>query len=1251
MLPKGFVWINLCCSGSTATFLLWGGSALAQTAPLPTDLPGYQQFWSQQTPAQRVERARQMAAGGSSSAADLEVVEGAETIEWPGPDAADPEEPNPADPTSEPLEIADAPRSVPEISQDEAVQHHHLLPSPFHQPDWRASIPEEPEVAVAQAETADPEQARIQRLLADGQQSLDSESNADPTAEIPPESPENIAQADPAPSSPDPSPTAELLLSELPQPLTIAAALQIDPQETQAWVQSEDTIDLLGPALVEPQLRDQEPDPNTLSWDFSPVLISQGTGTLSLPPMGALSSPTSRLLDALPLLQGEETAEQVEQALNDSGAPADLNDILDQLPTPPSIQQLDPQTGEESEDLAIRDRESDLDPGLLQMFPLLPSQMGGSSTGFGSGSTTGSGSATTTSAYAPELLERFPVFLPGTNGGGLQISGSGSTPALGSTPEQRATGGSQLRQQLDATAQREVPLDPDQLNVTGDTLSYQAERQLGIAEGNAEVKLSDGTVIQGDKLLFYRQERRLRSEGAFLLVQPGSRGRGGREIQGRNLDLDLISRTAQFESSLVILPGEEPGTKIYVRSEETTALLGDQIFFEDATITTSPEPPISHYVKGDRVEVFPDDRVLIYDARVFAGGQQDEQGDLQAGLQVGYFPLFVYSLKDHQWILPGQSEEEGVFVKSSWAYEFDQYNFGGLRVDLIEKKGLGLGVVHDYILPITDSNNYGRVNTYIVTEADEDRLSSRFLWDHYYDFYAANIFGNYGELEGNLRLDLDNTYRPAGGREDRANFRLNSTFRADLSTTTLNISRTGTPTRGTYSLPMTLNHQQRYGDVRWLSSNIRLDYNQRLNTRGAQDFSDARLQLGTDLRPPGWGSISTNYTTFSSSTGDRESRKNFDLTYTPQSWQITRGITFTTNLNLSQNQQRAQEGEGLNFFNKYDARSALRFNPYEPFEWVTITPGSIDYQQVLYSTDDQESTVRLNPRMAINPTDWTTLDFTYQRTFNGDNSVPFQTISAVPQDTHRMTANLSVFTPRNQLPNVPPGYIAFEDDLVGELPIPITFPDDTAEDLEEIAQRQEEDLQAELRNIFRFDTRTGYDWIRDRWDIVNADFSWNTTPNLFNVSMRTSYDPNLGELRPINLTYSGRSSTTFESGLRSGLDSYEPGLTYNLRAVYDPELGELSSYGVQMDATLGTRWQNHWRLRLGLDDEGFEQIEVRRDLRDFELRFDYRPQSEQFRIETILVAFPSQPVGLTQEGGAFTVDAPVDSIGSGGLLF
>jgi hypothetical protein len=846
--------------------------------------------------------------------------------------------------------------------------------------------------------------------------------------------------------------------------------------------------------------------------------------------------------------------------------------------------------------------------------------------------------------YAPSLLSRFPLpqfmVIP-ERAGGQQLE------AIAAQPSE--TRGSQIRQQLETNLQTQVPLDPDQLNVTGDNLSFDADQQVGIAEGNARIQLSDGTTITGDKLLFYQREKRLRSEGPFLLEQASSQG-GDRQIQGRNLDFDITSRSAQFESSLVVLPGEEPGTKIFVRSEETTALLGDQIFFENATITTSPEPPITHYVKGDRVEVFPDDKLLVYNARVFGGGALDEQGDIAGGTQIGYFPLFVYSLQDHQWILPGQSEEEGIFIKSSWAYRFDQYNFGGLRLDLIERKGLGIGFTHDYILPIQDSENYGRAQFYLVTERDESRMSSRFRVDHFFDFYAANILGNYGDLRGQLNVDLDNTYRPAGGRNDASNFRLNSTFRADLSTTTLNFSRTGSPTRGTYNLPLTISHDQRYDGVPWLSSNMRIDYNQRLSARGAQDFSDTRLTVGTRFRPPGWGGdYQLNYRAYSSSNGDQESRKNAEFIFNPTSLKLSRDISFTTNLTLTQNQSPDTETDGLNFFNKYEARSSLRFSNFQPFEWITVAPGSIEYYQALYSTPDQESTLTLGPRVSIEPTEWANLDMRFQRVFQGNNSVPFQSVSSNPRDTHRINANLSFFTPRSGVPNVPPGYVAFEDDLPGELPIALTFPDDTLEDLDEIANRTEEELQAEVKNLFRFDTSTGFDYVSDRWDLVNATFTWNTTPNLFDVRLSTSYDPNEGELNPIQLTYTGRSSTTFERGLRSGLDFYEPGVSYSVRAVYDPEEGDVSSYGVDLDATIGNRWQNHWGFRLGLDQEGLQEITIRRDLRDFEVRLTYDPSAELLRLEGFLVAFPSQPVGLTQERGDFLFSSP-SSIGSGELL-
>lgn len=1072
----------------------------------------------------------------------------------------------------------------------------HVDPSPVDSPP--ESTPGAANQAISQApRVEDLQQQRLQQLLADG---AAAHAASRESGQVSDQDPDDVA-VEPQRSTQTTqarviqNQDAAPLVQQLPQPHSAAALLDPKGAISSSSTPEQDALQELVSLLLDVDSLDPGAP--------LPTLVAQAEGSLPLPPsvLPSLSNPYNPdLLRLFPL------------TLNL------LNPDLDPLPTSP----LPVQAGEFPSDLA----EFEFTPPGAEAASTIPPALAG--------------------FYDPELLELFPLWLP-TN-----IPSQAQAPTDAPELAPQTPRGSQIRQQLDVSSQLERPLDPSQLNVEGDVLSYDAEQQVGIAEGNARIQLADGTTVSGDRLLFYQRERRLRSDGPFVLNQPVGAGRlQARQIQGRNLDFDLPSRTAQFESSLVIVPAEQPGTFMYVRSEETTALLGDQIFFESATVTTSPEEPITHYVQGDRVEIFPDDRVLIYDARVFAGGELDPVGDVGGGRQVGYFPLFVYSLRDHQWVLPGQSEVEGVFVKSSWAYSMDQYNFGGIRIDAIQNKGLGLGMVHDYILPIPDTVNYGRAQFYVVTELDERRLSSRFRVDHFFDFYAATILGHPGQLRGDFRINLDNTYRPTGGRNDNADLRLNTTYQADLSTTTLTASRTGSPERGTYTIPVTLNHRQQYGDARWLTSDIRLDYNQRLNVRDAQDFADARLTLGTQARPPGWlGSYQLNYRAYSSSNGDNESRRNFEFNFTPDAWQIARGISFNTNLSLTQNQQPDAETGGLNFFDRYEARSSLRFNQYQPTDWITLNPGSLDYFQALYSTDDQESTVSLNPSLRVDANDWSSLDVRFQRVFQGDNSVPFQSVSSIPRDTHRINANFSAFTPRANLPNVPAGFIAFEDDLPGEVPIPLVFADDTPEDRAELAQRTTEELEADVRNLFRFDTSTGFDYITDRWDLVNASLTWNTSPNLFDVRLQSGYDPNEGEFRPVRLSYTGRTSTTFDRNLRSGLASYEPGFAYSLQAVYDPTTGELPTYGVDLDFTLGTQWQNHWRLRLGLDEEGLRRFEVRRDLRDFELRLAYDPQAELLLLETILVAFPSRPVGLTQERGDFIFNTPSTSFGSDGLL-
>lgn len=799
---------------------------------------------------------------------------------------------------------------------------------------------------------------------------------------------------------------------------------------------------------------------------------------------------------------------------------------------------------------------------------------------------------------------------------------------------------SSARQSLSATIETVIPLDPNQLNITADVLDYDPEQNVGIAAGNARIQLFDGSVITGDRFLFYRDQERLVSEGPFRMSQ---RLNGGeRQIEGENLDLHIPSRSATFENSFVRVPAEEPGTFVFIRSERTSGMLNENMMFDGATMSTSPEPPITNYVRGNRIEVYPDDQIIIRDAHAFLGGRLDEEtNSLYGGVRVAYFPLFVYSLRAHQWILPGQSQEEGFFVKSSWAYRFNQYNFGGIRFDLLSNKGIGLGFVHDYILPIANSNNFGRAQFYLVTEADQDRLSSRFRLDHYYTFYQAVLFGNRGQLSGQLYVNVDNTYRPAGGRNDNADFRLNSVFSTQLSTTTLNVSRTASQERGFYNLPILLNHSQRFEGINWLSADLRLNYNQNRLALDLDPTSSTRLELG--LQAFVWGgSQRLTYRGHSSSGGDLEARRNVELNLTPPAIPIL-GTTLNTSVNAVRSQiPNPDDQTFLQFYDEYDFRANIYFNSLRLGSIAEFHPGSINYEQVLYSTGDQESVVFVNPRLYFQPVPWASLDAAYTRTFVGNNSVPFSSISRT-SETNRLNFALSMSNAQAAV-IAPPGYIAFEDDFPGELPIALIFEDDDDAEVEAIAQAEQEALTSEIRHSLRFDATTGFDYMREQWDSLTASFTWNTAPQLFDLRLSSSYDLNRGQLQPVTLEFAQRSSTTFDRNRRSGLDTYEPGISYGLRVIYDPLEGRVTRYSFDWDMTIGTRWQDHWRIRLGLDQAGLNRIEVRRDLRDFELRFSYEPQAQQFRFESILVAFPSRPVGISQQRGQFALDSPLPSL-------
>ncbi|MEM9449471.1 MAG: hypothetical protein AAGA75_13170 [Cyanobacteria bacterium P01_E01_bin.6] len=114
----------------------------------------------------------------------------------------------------------------------------------------------------------------------------------------------------------------------------------------------------------------------------------------------------------------------------------------------------------------------------------------------------------------------------------------------------------EVQEQLQFRLESEILLDPNQVDINADRLSYDADRRVAVADGNASVQFADGTIIEGDRLLFYRDKNLLSSEGEFRFIQPLARtDRAIRIISGHNLNYDVDNRTATFEDAYTVFPG------------------------------------------------------------------------------------------------------------------------------------------------------------------------------------------------------------------------------------------------------------------------------------------------------------------------------------------------------------------------------------------------------------------------------------------------------------------------------------------------------------------------------------------------------------------------------------------------------------------------------------------------------------------------------------------------------------------------
>ena len=233
------------------------------------------------------------------------------------------------------------------------------------------------------------------------------------------------------------------------------------------------------------------------------------------------------------------------------------------------------------------------------------------------------------------------------------------------------------------TSQKPAPLaNPEEVRITADNVDYRDEGTT--AQGNVELRYQDLTVhSQGAELDKervwggFRDEVHLQAPLYSLRADRLRVNLETEEFSAANADATVAP---EFFKGQVAAP-------IYVHATEVVGRPG-RVVGTDATGTSCDIWPDPHWaLRSKRVTLVPDNSVTFEKPTLYLWGHR----------LVRYpWDLRLSLVQRDNRFLPevGQNSVEGYYAKFAYGYALDESNTGFLRLNLTQKRGVGLGFDH-----------------------------------------------------------------------------------------------------------------------------------------------------------------------------------------------------------------------------------------------------------------------------------------------------------------------------------------------------------------------------------------------------------------------------------------------------------------------------------------------------------------------------------------------------------------------------
>jgi hypothetical protein len=230
-----------------------------------------------------------------------------------------------------------------------------------------------------------------------------------------------------------------------------------------------------------------------------------------------------------------------------------------------------------------------------------------------------------------------------------------------------------------AFAQEEIPV-----TLRAKAFRYDRATRRLVATGDVVVMYQD-VVIHADRLEANLETNDVRAEGHIFIEV------AGQKIRGAALEYNLTTRRGRLTQSVAEYTGPLVLGTVFIRAEVVEGLLGAATTARQAFCTTCEGPNPVVYLTAQEITVYPNDKIVGRRVTVWIGGRKT--------VTWPYFVIYIREQRASR-LLPvaGYSEAEGYFLKTFYSYAVNENHYGYLRLDLMEKLGIGYGVEHAYRL-------------------------------------------------------------------------------------------------------------------------------------------------------------------------------------------------------------------------------------------------------------------------------------------------------------------------------------------------------------------------------------------------------------------------------------------------------------------------------------------------------------------------------------------------------------------------